>query len=755
MRQSLQLTYTLIIGLLLSTHSQAQVIPIREARSMGEGATVRISGVLTNGSELDVIRYIQDESGGLAIYDVGRMGATTTGDSVTISGKLVDYNGLLEIQPVDEFTLEKQGAILPEAEQLKPSELGEYYECMLVEIRNATFDLSGASFMSGSNYAFHAGSENGEIRIGSQSSPLVGKTIPSGNVNITGILSQYRNTYQVLPRTEADISASEQIGFSSPPVLTDLKPQGFTMEWETTLEGSTELVYGSGPDLGLGLHLEGTEGRQHKLSVDGASASELIYVQVFSVDAEDTARSAIIPIMTQSLSSGSIRAWFNRPADHSLAMETEAVHVFQALDDSIVALIDRAEESVDFCAYNLNAAFLADIPGALNAAHARGVRVRVIYDSNQSNLGIPKLNPGIGKMASPKSSYPDYGIMHNKFVLIDARSDDPMKPLVWTGSTNFTTDQMLGDPNNVVLIQDQSLALTYEMEFNEMFGSSGAQANKTAARFGPDKLDNTPHHFLIGDTWVDCWFSPSDNTNARILEALQSADADLSIATMLITRDDLAATIRERSKAGVDTRMLVKDRGSCSEEALNILLPSLQEDFRTGGEAGMMHHKYAVVDQGLADSDPLVLTGSHNWSTSAEVRNDENTLVIHDQDLANQFYQEFAMRFGAGIVSVPPMEIETEAPLSLYPNPARSHVWVQVTGKSIREKSSSTWSDPGVQIRILDLSGRIIKDVHFPSSPEGRYQIKLEGLGEGYYLLQFGVGKNLEYTLPLVLNPIR
>ena len=46
----------------------------------------------------------------------------------------------------------------------------------------------------------------------------------------------------------------------------------------------------------------------------------------------------------------------------------------------------------------------------------------------------------------------------------------------------------------------------------------------------------------------------------------------------------------------------------------------------------------------LIDSDPLVITGSHNWSTAAETNNDENTIIIHDANIANQFYQEFYMR---------------------------------------------------------------------------------------------------------------
>jgi len=65
-----------------------------------------------------------------------------------------------------------------------------------------------------------------------------------------------------------------------------------------------------------------------------------------------------------------------------------------------------------------------------------------------------------------------------------------------------------------------------------------------------------------------------------------------------------------------------------------------------------MHHKYLIVDNSDPSSDPLLLTGSHNWSSSAEYRNDENTLIVHDATIANIYYQEFTERFRHGIIIV-------------------------------------------------------------------------------------------------------
>ena len=60
-------TTTFILATLLSIVSFAQ--DIATARSQGVGATVTITGIVTNGDELGPIRYIEDATAGLALYD--------------------------------------------------------------------------------------------------------------------------------------------------------------------------------------------------------------------------------------------------------------------------------------------------------------------------------------------------------------------------------------------------------------------------------------------------------------------------------------------------------------------------------------------------------------------------------------------------------------------------------------------------------------------------------------------------------------
>jgi phosphatidylserine/phosphatidylglycerophosphate/cardiolipin synthase-like enzyme len=645
----------ILLGMMLHGKSQEN---IAAARATALGQTVTITGIVTNGAELGPIRFMQDVTAGIAVYSAS-LSEVNRGDEITVTGVLKDYNTLLEIDPVTTFTVNSSGNPLPEPVLLTPAQFEEAYEGMLVKVNNVDFDASGS--FERMSYTFTADGEGGQIYINSFDSPLIGQVIPTSDITMIGPLSVYNDTYQMLPRDQFDLLSSSTINTTSVPALSNLSVSGFTVEWTTDAAGSTQAFYGNTMDMELGELTVPGETTSHSMDVDGLSASELIYLQPFSVKDNDTAKAAVQVYITQSESSGDVKTYFNRPVDESVSLGLlDAIFLDYAIDDTLIAYINRAQESIDFTIYNFNNNGISSISDALNAAHDRGVRVRVIYDSNIDAVGVESLHAEIGRIASPQSAYPIYGIMHNKFVVIDANASDPDLPIVWTGATNFTDGQINVDPNNVIVVQDKSLAKAFELEFNEMFGSDAAQPDPAKSKFGPDKADNTPHEFIINGKRVECYFSPSDGTHTRILDMIESADHSIHIATMLITKSDIAYDLRDKNDAGLDVKVLINDYDQYGEPIVNILKSSLEADIRTTGEAGIMHHKYMIVDQAEAGSDPLLLTGSHNWSSSAQFRNDENTLIFHDQAVANAYYQEFVERFSFGLLVVPKPECSND-----------------------------------------------------------------------------------------------
>jgi hypothetical protein len=127
-----------------------------------------------------------------------------------------------------------------------------------------------------------------------------------------------------------------------------------------------------------------------------------------------------------------------------------------------------------------------------------------------------------------------------------------------------------------------------------------------------------------------------------------------------------------------------------------------------------------VVDALSASADPLVLTGSHNWSTSAETRNDENTLILFDQDIARLYLAEFEQRYAENTVSTASMPLNS---VRFWPNPAHSFVFFE--GLLEEPVEIEIWSVSGQLMRRETLEG--IRPISLENIPAGAYVMKLKG----------------------------
>lgn len=621
---------------------------IAEARAMPLGSTVTVRGVVTNGSELGVIRYLQDGTAGIAAYG-SIVGAIERGDSVVVTGVTKNYNQLMELDPVTSITAVAPKPV-PEPVIITPSQLKEVYEARLVKMIDVTFASAGSVFAGNTNYNVTANGQTCQVRVNNYSN-LVGQIIPADKVVITGLCSQFHYTdpgagYQLLLRDKNDIISESTILFTTPLAVSNITTNSLTFSWITNIAGTTELFYGNTPQLELGHQSVSGTGTSHTISLSGLSPSELVYVQAFSVASSDTGFSGLKPFITRSVSTGKIVTYFTRPVDTTVATGPKAIQINRAVDDTCIAYINRAKYTIDIAIYNFNVEGLSSIASSLNAAFNRGVRVRIVTDGNSNNSAINDLVGGIGKIARPAALG---GIMHNKFMVIDGQSADPNDPIVWTGSCNWTDQNVNTDANNVLFIQDASLAKVYTIEFNEMYGSTTASPDPSAAKFSSAKSDNTPHELIIGGNRVEVYFSPSDGVNQQIVNHINTAGSDLEIGTMLITRTLISNAIIARKNAGVTSKVVISSRTTSDATVVADLGAALGNYFREFHENGLLHSKAMIVDQADPGSDPFVWTGSHNWSDAANVTNDENSIVIHDAQISNLYYQEFKKRFDLAI----------------------------------------------------------------------------------------------------------
>jgi len=651
---------TLIIATLFSVIGFAQT-DIATARTQGVGATVTITGIVTNGDELGPIRYIEDATAGIALYDPATLVGVVRGDEVTVSGILVDYNGLMEMTPVNSSITNNSGNSLT-PQLITPIQIGETTESELIQINNVIFNSGGSLFTAGT-HDFTSNAETGKVYIRA-GSPLENSLIPMGLVTLVGISSQYtfstpaNDGYQILPRDSADIIQTGALIFTSSVMQSNITTSSFDLSWSVSDSSTTNCNYGLLTSLGNPVN-NGGNTLTHTISLIGLQPATFYYVECYSVNGLDTAFSNIGIYSTESNSSGIIRPYFNHSVDVSFSTGVDAQNITTAFNDTIKAYMDLAQNTLDICVYNASD---ATIGAAINDAYDRGVAVRYIADDDVTNIMLGSLNPNIPIVYRDPAPA---GIMHNKFIIVDVNSTN--NSWVMGGSTNWTNpSNLFNDYNNLIFIQDKAIAKVYTLEFEEMWGGV----------FGHNKLDNTPHNFKVNGKDVEVYFSPSDQTTSHILEFINEVDYNLEFGLLSFTRDDLGlAVIAKDGEFGVNVRGIVEQENVTGSEFSNLIAAGVNVKSHQG-VTHSFHHKYALADANSIASDPTILTGSHNWSSNAENNSDENTLVIHDATIANIYLQEFEKRWGElGSANAVNELISIE--VSIFPNPSSGMIHIK------------------------------------------------------------------------------
>ncbi|MBM2840441.1 MAG: hypothetical protein HW412_969, partial [Bacteroidetes bacterium] len=618
---------------------------------------VTVRGIVTVASEFGGPSYIQDNSGGMGIFGSTFSAGVTIGDEVIVSGLIQPFNGLFEIvNPILHSILSSGNIVEPiaaTASQIANDGAGgvEVFEGRLVRLNNVTVAGTG-TWGSGVNYPLNDPSGTTEIRIDNNTN-LVGQPIPPGAFDLIAVGGQFTSGppfiggYQVLPRFTNDILSSGPI-FSTFPVESNILPNSLTINWQTISNGSTKVRYGLTPAFELGIVGDDTLRTNHIVVLNGLTPATVYYIKAFSVAGAETSSASTLISSTRSpaQTTGQINAYFNKSVNTSLAWFQPA----NGNQDFVVRLVPRinnARRSVDVALYSLSGTPGATIASALLNAQARGVKVRVICeDDNRNTAPFNTIaNSGIQLITDRFDAVNNgLGLMHNKFFVIDGRGGAPESVWVWMGSWNPTDPGTNNDFQNSIEFQDPALANAYTLEFNEMWGSNTDVPNAANSRFGVRKSDNTPHRFVIGGKNVESYFSPSDRTTSRIVSTINAAQHSIGFQLLLLTRSEIARALVARKLAGLKVRGDLDD-GTYQGSQYSYLVANNVDVRLKSGVSGLLHHKYCIIDAEYPYWDAVTLTGSHNWSSSAENSNNENTLIIHDGNITNQYLQEFAARY--------------------------------------------------------------------------------------------------------------
>jgi phosphatidylserine/phosphatidylglycerophosphate/cardiolipin synthase-like enzyme len=333
---------------------------------------------------------------------------------------------------------------------------------------------------------------------------------------------------------------------------------------------------------------------------------------------------------------------------------------------------------------------------AFKAAIDRGVDVRLIVDAkvneytdkdgifhesfprvvNQAAIaaaGIPD-GPG-GNVTYRQARVSD--IAHNKFIVRVDGGTGPRE--VWTGSANISQGGISGQTNVGHWIRDPALADRFARYWQLLATDPGAAAGDSqtqkrqknaafraaAVELSPIPADLTT--VVAGNTAV---FSPRPDATALQSYAalLDSAQHHGSITLAFGISQPIKDVLKDNTPAGPLIFMLLEKKDTPGKnptafvrlnatnnvyEAWGSFLqdPVYQWAAETNaGQLGLnshvmyIHCKFLLIDP--LGADPIIVTGSANFSTASTVGNDENMVIIRgDQRAADIYFTEFNRLF--------------------------------------------------------------------------------------------------------------
>jgi phosphatidylserine/phosphatidylglycerophosphate/cardiolipin synthase-like enzyme len=362
-------------------------------------------------------------------------------------------------------------------------------------------------------------------------------------------------------------------------------------------------------------------------------------------------------------------AMANNVSEDGKLLDPETQWLSRGLAEACLKYINDAKsgEGLRVCAYEFT---YQPVLLALKRAHERGVDVEIVFhdtkkpkDENRAALATANLPASI---LHPRTRT---AIPHNKFI-VKLVGDKPQK--VWTGSTNFTISGFYGQTNVGHVTADPATVKTYLAYWMEL---KGDPVHSVALQNSIKLTPNPPN--AIAKSSVVPFFSPRiasnmldwygqriDDTSSLAMMTIPFNVADTILTALGKTSDAMRLVILEDPPSRAVTTAENRNRGKLAFSNGAILGKSFIK-YKSGvggakvapipnsdldkwfveeeldrptnkGHVFFVHAKVLIVDP-LSD-DPLVCSGSANFSANSLTANDENMLLIRGDTRAADIY---------------------------------------------------------------------------------------------------------------------
>ena len=285
--------------------------------------------------------------------------------------------------------------------------------------------------------------------------------------------------------------------------------------------------------------------------------------------------------------------------------------------------IDKSKTSIDMAIYGYNN--VPKIREALINAKNRGVKIRIVYDidNNDKNyykdtLALVNIIKNSSCDSTDISTKPF--IMHNKFIIFDNKT-------VFTGSANLSPSDLSNyNSNAFIIIKSEKVSKLYKDEFEQMY----------QGKFHTSKIKTPDNKYAIGATVLSVYFSPQDNViKSQIIPLVNKSKTSIYMPTFLITHRELTSALISAKKRGVKIKVIIDAANASNKYSKHQQLRDNGIEVKVENYAGKMHAKTMIIDE------KYVVIGSMNFSRSGEEKNDENTVILNNPQIAKFLIKQF------------------------------------------------------------------------------------------------------------------
>jgi phosphatidylserine/phosphatidylglycerophosphate/cardiolipin synthase-like enzyme len=314
-----------------------------------------------------------------------------------------------------------------------------------------------------------------------------------------------------------------------------------------------------------------------------------------------------------------------------------------------------------------------DVLKALKEASKRGVKVKILFDDveqyeSDGNAKGPwqrnREEIARAKIKALCKSRSNAKLMHNKFFIL---SKSTKNIAVWTGSTNLTENGIFGHSNLGHIVKNEAVANSFmdywqrlndDPEISADYRNANMEAspvpeeleNGTTAIFSPrgTKLDSLEWYSKLASAAKNGLFMTfAFGMHENFKEVYRTDKNVLKMA--LMEKAYASLSVKERDEKDIQeirnlSNVVVSIGNRIVTNAFDRWLKEMYSVDGVGKHVYWIHTKYMLVDP--LSNEPIIISGSANFSKASTDTNDENMLVIKgNKRVADIYFSEYIRLF--------------------------------------------------------------------------------------------------------------